>query len=123
MPNYRKLAAKQDRRVSEETGLTIEINSGACRGRKGDLKGRNILVETKTLEKPQKTITLKKEWFEKLADQAFSMGKDYHMLVFSFGDNEDYGAMPLRDIYGLYDAVSYLQDRVQELESELQNQR
>ena len=121
--NYRKLADRQDKRVSKATGLKIEINSGACKGRKGDLKGRDILVETKTLARPQRSISIKKDWLIKLGDQAFSMGKGHHILVFSFGDNTDYGIMPLKDLYYLYDIsneqreyIIQLEDKIKELE-------
>ena len=96
MANFRKIADKQDQRVSKCTGWAIECNSGATKGRKGDLKGYNILVETKTKAVKSEGISISEVWFDKLHSQAFSMGKELNVIVFSFGDGKDYAAMSLR---------------------------
>ena len=43
-------------------GLRVQANSGATAFQKGDLKDEHILVECKTLVKPQKQRTIEKEW-------------------------------------------------------------
>ncbi len=101
--NYRKLASKQDKRVSKKSGFNIQLNSGAMAGRKGDLIGYNILTETKTVETPRKTFQIKREWLDKIALQAFEMGKELGILIFSFGDSEDFVCLRSEDFYKLYE--------------------
>ncbi len=101
--------------------MEIEVNSGACEGRKGDLKGKEILIETKTPERPQERFTLQEKWFKKLMEQAFSMGKAYHALVFTFNQIDQYAALPLVDLMNLYHTVIDQQDLLTRLGSELSN--
>jgi hypothetical protein len=92
----RRMAQAQDKRVSKLTGLKIQINSGAVNGRKGDLYGKHILVETKTSSQPKKTISVKRLWLDEISSKAFSMGKRFWALV--IGDEltkEDFVIMPL----------------------------
>jgi hypothetical protein len=95
--NYRKEASKQDKRVSKEVDLSIQVNSGAMPGYKGDLKDKRnflsdvrILVETKTKISNVEVLRLPIAWMDKLAKQAFSMKKNLAVLIFSFGDGNDY---------------------------------
>lgn len=119
MPNYRKLANKQDKLVSSETGFHIQINSGAVRGRKGDLFDKRTLIETKTCEKPQRSFSIQKAWLDKLATQAFSMGKELGILVFSFGTRDQYGVLPLSQLMNMYNSVLDYEDLVNQLQAKL----
>lgn len=126
MMNYRKLASGQDRRIAKDSNWGIVTNSGAVPGKKGDLKQERILAETKTVEKPQKSFTLKEAWMDKLAEQAFRMGKEFHVLFFSFGGLEDFAVLPQRDFDLIFDSMveleevcSSLSDKVSGLEDSI----
>lgn len=100
--NLRKVASRQDNRVAKKTGWGVQTNSGATKGKKGDLKYSNLLVETKTVVHKTTTFKLMKSWFEKARDQAFRMGKQFSIIVYSFGGLEDYVAMDLRDFKKIF---------------------
>ena len=57
----------------------------------------NMLIECKTVMKPQRSITVKKEWFEKNEQERFASKKGYSAVVFDFGDGqEQYIAMTVK---------------------------
>lgn len=93
----RRASAKQEKKVAKELGAKVQSNSGATDYQKGDIIAGSMLVECKTVMKPQKSISIKKEWFDKNEQERFAMKKDYSALVFDFGDNgEQYIAMSLK---------------------------
>lgn len=102
-PN-RFYSKKQENKVAKNLGLKRTPNSGATMFDKGDVKGEDILIECKTLTKPQKSHTLKKEWIEKNAVEAFSRGKQLSVLAFDFGDGENYYILSEADFKMLYDS-------------------
>ena len=40
--------------------------------------------------KEQESFSIKKEWLEKLRQEAFGMNKEYYSLAFNFGDAKNY---------------------------------
>jgi hypothetical protein len=94
----------QEKKLAKDIGLKRTPNSGATLFLKGDLHGPDILMEAKTLKTKQKQHTIKKEWFDKLHDEAFSTGKLLAVLAFDFGDGDNYIAMRASDWKMLYDA-------------------
>lgn len=115
----RKIASKQDKLVARQTGFTIQVNSGAVAGKKGDLYDDNMLLETKTIDCPRQQFTIKEAWFEKLDTQAFSMGKMLSAIVFSFGKAQQYVACTSEQFFNMYKSVIDLTNRVNELEQKL----
>lgn len=115
----RKIASKQDKLVARQTGFTIQVNSGAVAGKKGDLYDDNMLLETKTIDCPRQQFTIKEAWFEKLDTQAFSMGKMLSAIVFSFGKAQQYVACTSEQFFNMYKSVRDLTNRVSELEQKL----
>lgn len=97
---------KQEVSASKLLGVKTQSNSGATPFAKGDLIGKNCLLECKTLTKCQKSMTIKKDWLDKLKDEAFSMNRQFHGLIFNFGPNtKNYITIPLEDyneFYGAY---------------------
>lgn len=92
----RKFSARQEKSVARQLGAKVQANSGATDYVKGDVIAGNMLIECKTVTKPQKSVSIKKEWFEKNEQERFAMKKDYSSLVFDFGDQgEQYIAMSL----------------------------
>ena len=93
----RRASSKQERKVARQLGGKVQPNSGATDYIKGDVVTDNMLIECKTVMKPQKTVSIKKEWFEKNEQERFAARKDYSALVFDFGDNgTQYIAMDMK---------------------------
>ena len=93
----RRASSKQERKVAKQLGAKVQANSGATDYQKGDIIAGSMLVECKTIMKPQQSVSIKKEWFDKNEQERFAMKKDYSALVFDFGDNgEQYIAMSLK---------------------------
>ena len=81
---------KQEKKVAKAVGGKVVPNSGAIRFGAGDVKTKSILLECKTVTKPQKTFTVKKEWIDKNQEEAFAMGKIYSAVAIDFGDGEQH---------------------------------
>jgi hypothetical protein len=93
----RRASARQEKKVARQLGGKVQPNSGATDYYKGDVITDDMLIECKTVMKSQKTVSLKKEWFDKNEQERFAAKKDYCALVFDYGDNgEQYIAMTLR---------------------------
>lgn len=93
-------------------GLRIQSNSGATSFEKGDLKGEHILVECKTIVRPQKQRTIEKEWLTKLKEEQISMRKDLSALAFDFGDGEEYVILTIQDFKNLYECWKEINGQV-----------
>lgn len=88
-PN-RFYSKRQEDKIAKALDLKRTSNSGATLFDKGDVKGEHILIEAKTVIKPQKSHSIKKEWLDKLEEEAFSRGKQLKALAFDFGDGDNY---------------------------------
>lgn len=88
MSSKKELSAKQEKEFCERMGVSKVIGSGATPFLKGDGLYENILFEMKTKVKECKSMSIKKEWFEKGLEQAHSMNKSECALVFSFGERD-----------------------------------
>ncbi len=80
-------------------------NSGASAFSKGDVKADSWLIECKTLTEPKKSHTIKKEWLEKNAEEAFAMNKPYNALAFDFGDGDNYFIVDAKTFKKLVDIL------------------
>lgn len=81
---------KQEKTVAKLVQGKQTANSGATAFSKGDVKNDLWLIECKTLTEPKKSHSIKKEWLEKNAEEAFAMNKPYNALAFDFGDGDNY---------------------------------
>jgi hypothetical protein len=79
-------SSKQEKQVAKIVNGKCQSNSGATLFSKGDIKSSNWLYECKTCIKEQESFSIKKEWLDKLKQEAFAMNKEYFSLVFNFGD-------------------------------------
>jgi len=104
----RAIAKEQDKRVAKQLGLNIQRASGSVAGFKGDLYDEKYLIETKTKAKQTSSFTIKRAWIDKIEKEAFQMGKDGGLLVFSFGDNKDFCVMSLEELEGLLYTIDRL---------------
>ena len=88
----RSFSKKQENYVAKKFGGDRVKNSGATAFAKGDvnLDEQNFLIECKTKTTASDSISIKKEWLEKIDEQCFEMGKKHPILAFDFGDGENY---------------------------------
>jgi hypothetical protein len=85
--------------------------SGAMWFAKSDIVTKLFRIEAKTKAKPSASMTLKKEWFDKIRREAFETGK-IGILAFSFGDSEDYLAISSKDFLPLIEELIELREKV-----------
>ena len=82
---------KQEKAVAKATDGRQTSNSGATNfGGKGDvlLPGNSFLIECKTKTTPSDSISIRKEWIQKNAQECAFEGKDYSAIAFNFGPGE-----------------------------------
>jgi hypothetical protein len=103
--NTRKYSKKQEDRVAKVVGGKVNANSGATSFFKGDVRTDHLLVECKTSTKEVKSVSIKKEWLEKLNEERFAMGKQHSVLAFDFGDGKDYFIIDKRLMSMLLDTL------------------
>ena len=84
--NTRYFSNKQEKHVAKAVGGKQTANSGATMFSKGDVTLNDWLLECKTKTSPSQSISIKKEWLDKIEEEAFSMNKHHSALVFNFGD-------------------------------------
>ena len=80
----------QEKRVAKAVGGRKTSNSGATKFSKGDVSNDNWLFEAKTKTTPSESMSIKREWLDKNAEEAFAMGKDYSAVVIDFGCGDNY---------------------------------
>lgn len=106
---------KHRKSKKQEQRITMDLNSIRERARmtpgsgskwhsKSDVVTDRFRIEAKTKEKPSKSITLKKEWLDKIGIEAFETGKT-PVLAFSFGDGRDYYVLEKNDFLAMAGGV------------------
>ena len=80
-------SSRQEKTVAKAVGGKQTANSGATMfGGKSDVSiGSLFSLECKTKTSLSESMSIKKEWLEKLAREAVSDGHPYSALVFNFG--------------------------------------
>ncbi len=99
--DIREASKKQEQRISKRMTKHIEPAyvqkaSGAMFNRKSDVVSKRFRIEAKTRATPSKSITLKREYFEKINKEAWETGR-IPVLSFSFGDGHDYYVLDEHD--------------------------
>lgn len=79
---------KQEKQIAKTVKGKCQSNSGAGMFAKGDIFTDKFLIEAKTCMTEKESFSIKKEWLEKLKQEAFSMNKEFYSLVFNFGNNQ-----------------------------------
>ena len=80
---------RQEKQVARSIGGQQVKNSGATMFQKGDVEISSLfLLECKTKTSVSDSISIKRGWLEKNAQEALFMGKPYNALAFNFGPNE-----------------------------------
>lgn len=86
----RKMSELQEESIAKSIGGKQTPSSGATDfGGKGDVTTSRFIIEAKTKMSPSKSISLKKEWFDKLKQEAVFSGKSYSALAFNFGPGQE----------------------------------
>ena len=87
----------KDYSVSQENDIArllngrVQSNSGGTRFGGGDVHTKQFFIEAKTPTKEQTSFSIKKEWIDKMKEQAFEQGKHHSSLAFRFSpDGDDY---------------------------------
>lgn len=86
--NTRFYSSEQEKYIAKLLGAKQVANSGSTPFNKGDvILDDKLLIECKTVIKESKSFNVKKEWFEKLKQEAFGMGinANRYALAFNFG--------------------------------------
>ena len=81
----RKVSKKQEARLAKTLGGKRQSNSGATPFQKGDVLTELFAIEAKTSMTPKQSISIRKEWVDKIRREAFAMGKPYSAVAFDFG--------------------------------------
>ena len=80
----------KDCSVSQENDIArllegkVQSNSGGTRFGGGDVQTEQFFIEAKTPTKEQTSFSIKKEWVDKMQEQAFEQGKYQSALAFRF---------------------------------------
>lgn len=87
----RKFSSNQEKQLAYKLGGKVTPNSGGTQFGGGDVLLDDWLIEAKTPMKPQTSFSIKEEWIEKAAEQAFEQNKNNSTLAFRFNpDGPDY---------------------------------
>lgn len=80
----------QESRTAKNLGGQVQVSSGSGNFRKGDVFTERCLIDCKTSMKEVKSVSVKKEWLEKIREQCRGMRKQYPIIAFDFGDGDNY---------------------------------
>lgn len=107
---------KQEKAVAKAVGGKQTKNSGATLFQKSDVLIDDLFtVECKTKTANSKSISIKKEWFEKQIKESIQMGKKYSAIVFNFGPDYPYNTNHyIIDEYLFQKLVEYLKEDKEE---------
>ena len=84
-------SASQENDIARLLGGRVQSNSGGTRFGGGDVHTQQFFIEAKTPTKEQTSFSIKKEWVDKMREQAFEQGKNQCALAFRFcPEGDDY---------------------------------
>lgn len=87
----RAYSSKQEKCIADTFNGQVTKNSGATKfGGKGDVLIPGLMsIECKTKTKNSNSITIKRDWLDKIKKESLFDGKKYYSLAFNFGPNEE----------------------------------
>jgi hypothetical protein len=98
----RHYSNRQEKTISKELKGKQQINSGATPFYKGDVKTEYFLIEAKTTMTPKTSFSIKKEWIDKIRNEAFATGTKIPVLAFNFEpDGENFYILTGRGMFML----------------------
>lgn len=83
--NTRKYSKAQESNVAKAIKGKRQANSGATPFMKGDVISSQFCIECKTATTEKASMSIKKDWIDKLKEEAFAMRKPFWSLAFNFG--------------------------------------
>ena len=83
--NMRKYSKNQESRVAKNLKGKRQANSGATPFFKGDVSTKHFCIECKTATTEKQSMSIKRDWIDKIKEEAFAMGKPYWAIAFNFG--------------------------------------
>ena len=83
--NTRKYSKAQESRVAKQLNGKRQPNSGATAFMKGDVKTDQFCIECKTAMTEKQSMSIKRDWIDKIKEEAFAIGKPYWAIAFNFG--------------------------------------
>lgn len=83
--NTRKYSSTQEKGIAKKIHAKVQANSGATAFQKGDLLTADFLIECKTKVAESESVSIKREWLDKLQEERFAMNRPYAALAFNFG--------------------------------------
>ena len=84
----RYFSDKQEKHIAKLTDGKVQSNSGGTKFGGGDVHTNKFFIEAKTPTKEQKAFSIKKDWIDKMQEQAFEQGKEESVLAFRFSPND-----------------------------------
>jgi hypothetical protein len=100
----KKVSKKQEVRLAKTLGGKRQSNSGATPFQKGDVVTELFAIEAKTSTSPKQSISIRKEWMDKIRREAFAMGKPYSAVAFDFGT----GSLGNRETFYIIDEQLFI---------------
>lgn len=95
---------RQETELAKQLGGSVVSGSGCGKFNNGDVEVGNFLIECKTVTKPQTSVSVKKEWMDKIEEQRYECGKLFGALAFRFEpDGEDFIVIKSSDFRTLLD--------------------
>lgn len=83
--NTRKFSKNQENNVAKSLKGKRQPNSGATHFFKGDVVTEDFCIECKTATTEKESMSIKRDWIEKLKEETFAVGKSYWAVAFNFG--------------------------------------
>lgn len=83
--NTRKYSKAQESRVAKNLKGKRQSNSGATPFFKGDVVTGQFCIECKTAMKEKQSMSIRRDWIDKIKEEAFAIGKPYWAVAFNFG--------------------------------------
>ena len=106
--NGKDYSVSQENDIARLLGGRVQSNSGGTRFGGGDVLTKEFFIEAKTPTKEQTSFSIKREWIDKMREQAFEQGKYQCALAFRFSpDGNDYFVINSRLMREL---VKYLEE-------------
>ena len=84
MAESKQASLRQENHIAKKTGGKVQSNSGGTRFGGGDVLTEHFFIEAKTTTKEQQGFAIKRQYIEKMREQAFEQGKHYSALAFRF---------------------------------------
>lgn len=90
MTDQKKASIQQEERVARLFNGKRTPQSGGGKFVLGDVLAEDFFVECKTSVTVKDSYSVKREILNKANEQRREMGKEFYVLAFSFGDQEDF---------------------------------